>query len=120
MNDYEIIETLEACSAGLATRFGGCTPQIATETLKLLNRQLAEIERLKAEVKELTTAIETGTESAMAVKLYADKIDKEMWRKCQKYSSWGKIDYVRAYEDIHFILISEKNKVWNVVVEAKR
>ena len=67
MTDNEILKALECCSAkGKCVRCtydhfsddcDGCTSILAKDSLDLINRQKAEIERLHSEVKEKTEAI---------------------------------------------------------------
>ena len=75
---------------------------------ELYQEEQAKVETAKQKVIDAFKKLNTA--KSEAVKEFAENLDKEMQNICQLYKRWGKMDYVRAYEDIHIRLIREVKK----------
>lgn len=109
MNDNEIIEALKHWVKAYNK---GCI--IAANALDLINRQKAEIERLKAENEGykhldiiLHTAIDklTANIKSEAIREFAEEFDDLLWNMKIEYNKSSHIDYGLVCEVIHHKLM---------------
>lgn len=123
MEDKEIIKALECCTYNITQEkcdecplySWHCTTELAKNALDLINRQKAEIERLKDEVKEKTETItflkdqavgwsidfcnlkeKLDTAKAEAVKEFAEKLKEqyEIWDDDEYYFNYVTTDQI--------------------------
>ena len=130
MNDEEIIKALECCTEDedcahcpSIKEMPYCSNDIMVGALNLINRQQAEIERLKNEIqttKDAYTMLQTKNEiiKSEAIKEFEDRLKNKIKIECNPYCK-PMCDYGTGIEIMRYIDNLVKEKVNNEKGESK-